>query len=72
MKKKQINIALAIVMLFVAVVVMFYYILLPWANIDTTSIKKELPAATGQPGFHYGSEFLTGLYQTAEVISNER
>ena len=72
MKKNRINMATVIVILLFAVVVLFYYILLPWTNIDTASIKKELPAATGQPGFHYGSNLVFGLYQTAEVISNER
>lgn len=72
MKGTRISIVAAVVMLFIAVVVMFYYVLLPWANIDTVGIKKELPAATGQLGFHHGSEFINGLYQIPEVISNDR
>lgn len=72
MKKNRINMATVIVILLFAVVVLFYYILLPWTNIDTASIKKELPAATGQLGFHCGSDDVTGLYQISEVNSNDR
>lgn len=70
MKANRTRIAIAVLLILIAAI--YYYILLPWTNVDAAGIKKELPAATGQLDFHHGSEFITGLYQIPEVISNDR
>lgn len=71
MKGNRKNLVAAVVVLLVIVIAIFCGLLFTTVSADLTGIKKELPAATEQLGFHYGSDHISELYQTSEVISND-